>query len=368
VSRFTCLLLTVALFSGACNHPEPSPSVAPPEKHGPAQVAKWTPRPFPTDQVNLLAMGDWGSGGQEQRDVAQSISKYVSRTGLQFNGLLTCGDNFYVPLKDADDYHFQTLFEDMFDAKVINFPFYVSLGNHDYEKEKAKFELAYAANHPDSRWKLPSRWYRLDLPVEKPLVTILMLDSDKPRMTSDDWKAEMKWMDDELSKPRTTRWTIAAAHHPLFSNGAHGDNGVLQVQWGPIFKRHKLDFYICGHDHDIQHLELPNYKESFLLVGGGGASVRPMRLDQRGPFTKSTHGFADLNFTAEKATVRLIGPDAKPLHEFTRTREGVVEMKKTVPSDPAVPRTIKSITRGGEEPATPREATTRSATTRHVED
>ena len=222
MSRFTCLLLTVALFSGACNNPKPAASVEPAEQHGPAKVAKWAPRPFPTDQVNLLAMGDWGSGGQEQRDVAQSIAKYVSRTGLQFNGLLTCGDNFYVPLKDADDYHFQTLFEDMFDAKVINFPFYVSLGNHDFEKDKWKYELAYAANYPDSRWKLPSRWYRLDLPEEKPLVTILMLDGNytASRFSEADWQLERQWLSDQLDEvrppggPSRRTWVICCAHVP----------------------------------------------------------------------------------------------------------------------------------------------------------
>ncbi len=320
-------------------------------------------------EVNLLAMGDWGSNKPDQRMMAGTIAKYVKSEARQFDGMLLCGDNFYVPLANVFDPKWKSMFEDMYDRKVLNFPFYVALGNHDYRTDNYLVELAYAKANPDSRWKFPDRWYRLEFPNDRqPLVTVLMLDSDKDLLGQDKWQEELEWLTEQLSYPRRSKWLVAAAHHPLFSNGDHGDNGVLQHTWGPLFAEARLDFYICGHDHDIQHLELPNYKESFLLVGGGGASVRPMRLDQRGPFSKSTHGFADLNFTAEKATVRLIGPDAKPLHEFTRTREGVVEMKKTVPSDPAVPRTIKSITRGGEEPATPREATTRSATTRHVED
>jgi len=56
-------------------------------------------------------------------DVAKALAKYVEGTGTQFNGLLTLGDNFYVPLKDVEDYQFQSLFEDMFDAKRLNFPF-----------------------------------------------------------------------------------------------------------------------------------------------------------------------------------------------------------------------------------------------------
>jgi tartrate-resistant acid phosphatase type 5 len=343
VFKPTYLLLSIALlFCSACNNPKPSASVQPDKPHGKAVVAPWTQGPLPPDQVNLIAMGDWGSAGQEEKDVANSLAKYVSRTGLQFNALLTCGDNFYVPLKDADDYQFQAVFEDMFDAKRINFPFYATYGNHDYEKDKARIELAYAANHPDSRWKFPSRYYRLDLPVEKPLVTILMLDSNKPRMTPEQWAGEMKWIDEELSKPRTTKWTIAAAHHPLFSNGAHGDNGVLQVQWGPLFKKHKLDFYLCGHDHDMQQLQVPGWSTTFILAGGGGKKPTKMRRDQRGPFSRSMNGFTHLEINPDRVTVRFVtGPEAQIVHQIQRTPDGQVSMLVQGKSDKATTQPLK---------------------------
>jgi tartrate-resistant acid phosphatase type 5 len=289
-------------------------------------VAKWLPKPYPRDQVNFLAMGDWGSGGKEQKEVAKGLADYAEKQGVQFNGLLSLGDNFYVQLKDEEDYQFQSLFEDMFDAKRINFPFYAAFGNHDYEKNKNKIEMAYAARHPDSRWKIPSRWYRVDLPAERPLVTVLMLDSNKPQMSPDDWMAQTRWIDEQLSRPRGTRWTIACAHHPLFSNGAHGDNGVLQVHWGPIFKKHRLDFYVCGHDHDLQQLQMPEWTTSFILAGGGGKKPTKMRRDLRGPFSKSLNGFSHLAFFPDRAIVRFVLTDGNVIHQIQRTHDGQVTL------------------------------------------
>lgn len=329
----------------------------------------------PPAQVNFLSMGDWGQAGKTQRIVADNLARHVNTSGLKYEAMLTAGDNFYVPLLGIDDPKWQTMFEQMYDPAVLNFPFYVALGNHDYDlldknnpagPRKWQVEIEYAKANPQSRWKLPSRWYRLELPKENPLVTVLMLDSDRTLLGPELWKEELAWIAAELEKPRKTPWLIAVAHHPLFSNGDHGDVGPLQRELGPLFQQHGVDFFIAGHDHDLQHLEIDGYATSFLLVGGGGAGIRPMRNDVRGPFSRSVYGFADLQFTEERATVRYIsGTDGTVLHAFTRTKAGKVNVIQTTPSDRATPRTVRSITRPDAASAatTTRAATSRATTT-----
>ena len=304
--------------------------------------------------VSILAMGDWGSNTQKQRDVAATMGSYLKSSGRSFNAMLLCGDNFYVPLEGGiHDPKWRTMFEDLYGAETFNFPFYVSLGNHDYQIDRFLIEYAYSAANPQSRWKFPSRWYRVELPSpQNPLVTVIMLDSNLQNLGDPGWTEETKWLTKELAKPRTAPWLVAASHHPFFSNGDHGDIGPLREAWGPLFAKAGVDFVIAGHDHDLQHLQVEGYPESFLLVGGGGASVRPIRVDanKRGPFSKSTMGFADINFTPTTATARVVsGTDGSVLHEFTRTKDGKVDIVKAGDSDAATPRTVKSITRGGEE-------------------
>ncbi len=331
------LTLCIPLWGGCAKRIEPTTR--------PARIDRPLVTPVPNVEVNLLAMGDWGTGHDNQRRVTRVLSKYVRQSLDEFDGMLLCGDNFYPKLKGTDDPKWQTMFEQMYDPAVFNFPFFPSLGNHDYENGKDLIEMAYTFRHPDSRWRFPSRWYRVEVPSDQPLVTILMLDSNKGLLGDERWAEEMAWLRNELAKPRRTQWTICAAHHPLYSNGDHGDNGVLQREWGPLFDQYGVDFYICGHDHDLQHLQFEYHWPSFLLVGGGGAGTRAMRIDRRGPFSRSINGFAHLRFTPDHVDVRFIGPDGSVVHAARRKDDSVVTVMKSEGTDVAQPRTIKSITR-----------------------
>lgn len=166
-------------------------------------------------EVNLLAMGDWGSNASPQKKVATALSQYVEKSGKHFDGMLLAGDNFYTNLTSTTQPMWQTMFEQMYDPAVLNFPFYVSLGNHDYQNGKNWIELAYAKENPNSRWKMPSNYYRLDLPRDHPLVTILMLDSNRQIMGDADWNAESEWLKSELDKLCTTKWLLACASSAL---------------------------------------------------------------------------------------------------------------------------------------------------------
>jgi tartrate-resistant acid phosphatase type 5 len=361
------LVLSVVAFAipMACNHQDKTQTNAQATTTKPATkptskpvIAKWTPRPYPTDQVNLIIMGDFGNGKQTQKDNAKTMANYVEKIGVQFNATLTVGDNFYVKMKDVDDWQFQTVFEDMYDAKRLNFPYYATAGNHDFEKAdsnsgklKIDLEQDYSKLHPDSRWKYPARWYRVDFPegAKTPLLTALMLDSSKPRMTPAQWEEEKVWIDEQLAAT-PAKWKIACAHHPFFSNGSHGDNGVLQVEWGPIFRKHGLDMYVAGHDHDLQHLEIPGWPFSFVQAGGGGQPITDMRRDIRGPFSRKVYGFIHLQFTDDVAEVRYVGsPDAKIIHHFERQKEtGAVTTVTSTPVDKATTKPLKSLIGVGE--------------------
>ncbi len=268
--------------------------------------------------VQLLAMGDWGGQNMElQTKVARQMADFVRTEDWKLAGVLLAGDNFYTPLESIHDERWKTIFEEMYDSRRLNAPFYAVLGNHDYQYDKAAIELEYARANPHSRWKMPSKWYRVDIPVLNPMVTILMLDSNKSKLSASEWAAEKRWMEHELSKPRRAPWLVCVAHHPLFSSGSHADSETMQQEWGPLFKRYSVDLYIAGHDHDLQHIEIPGWRTTFLLVGGGGANTRDV-TDRHGPFARRSNGFAALSFGSRSLGVRLIGADGATLHQFKK--------------------------------------------------
>src|SRR4051812_33785155 len=95
-------------------------------------------------QVNLLAMGDWGSNDAGQKEVAGDLARYIQSANRDFDAMLLAGDNFYVTLEGGiRDAKWRTMFEDLYDANVFKFPFYVALGNHDYLADRFMTEFAY---------------------------------------------------------------------------------------------------------------------------------------------------------------------------------------------------------------------------------
>jgi hypothetical protein len=314
-------------------------------------VAKWQSGPFPADEVNLILFGDFGNGKPTQAQNAKTMAEYVAKTGTQFNGALTVGDNFYVKMRDVEDYQFQSVFEDVYDAKRLNFRFYASCGNHDWEKAgngktKMELELEWSAKHPDSRWTYPSRWHRVDFPqgAPEPLVTALLLESSMPRLTPAEWSSEKQWLEEQLASSKA-KWKICCAHHPFFSNGSHGDNGIMQLEWGPIFKKYNVDFYIAGHDHDLQHLEIPGWPFSFVQCGGGGQGYTDMRRDSRGPFSRKLYGFAHLQIKGDTAEVKYVSAkDGAVVHDFTRDKKtGHVTVISTTGRDKASTKPLKTL-------------------------
>ena len=274
------------------------------------------------DQVNLLAIGDWGADNSVQAAVASAMASYVERNQIKLDAVLLLGDNFYVKLSGVDDPQWNTLFEQMYDPKRLAVPFYAALGNHDYKDGKAPIELDRAKQNQKSRFKLPARWYRVDLPP----VILLALDSNRKELSEAQWTEQTKWLKTELSKPHAGRWTICFAHHPLFSDSVHGDDATLQSDWGPAFKRHKTDFYLCGHDHCLEHLQIPGWPTSFIVSGGGGQSRYEIERENRAKFARSDYGFVHLQFTADKARVNFLDRDGKSLHVFERDHTGNVKI------------------------------------------
>jgi tartrate-resistant acid phosphatase type 5 len=288
----------------------------------------------PSRRMDFLAMGDWGEDTAAQRQVAGAMARYIKTDKERFTTLLLLGDNFYFKLTGINDPRWQSVFEQVYDPKSLAMPFYACLGNHDYDGDNMSIELGYSRRHPESRFKLPAEWYRVDLPRDKPLVTVIMLDSNKDNISDVQWNRQIEWLKHELAGPRAA-WTICCAHHPLFSNGFFWGNGILQKDWGTLFQKYHVDFYLCGHEHNLEHLEIPGWTTSFMIAGGGGAHAHPLARDDRG-FSREAFGFVHFELTPDKAIVRYLGTDDKPMHEFSRNKAGQVRILETTPNSPRV--------------------------------
>jgi tartrate-resistant acid phosphatase type 5 len=292
----------------------------------------------------LLMVGDWGAeDAAAQSRVAKAMRTYVKEQSVNADALFMLGDNWYGPLRGGvKDKRWQVQFEEMYPKSVFDCPAYAIPGNHDYQRmpeSKVAAELEYAKTG-GTRWTMPSLWYSFQFPAKKPLLTVIALDSNMPsaegkwdRGTDYTLKPEqaaeqVAWLKAELEKPRTTPFTIAMGHHPIFSNGPHGDHKMLIRDWEPLLREHKVHMYLAGHDHDMQHLEFDGHPTSFVLSGGGGADLYNLKIAQaqRGPMAEKVYGFSELVVTPEMLTLRHLDERGRVIHSFTKRPDGAVSL------------------------------------------
>lgn len=296
--------------------------------------------------ADLLIVGDWGydDDNTAQSGVAAGMRQYVRQHGLKAQALLMLGDNWYGEL--AGGVHsprWQTQFEEMYPDEVFACPAYAIPGNHDYQRwpeSKVAAELEYArvgkTRVGPTRWTMPSLWYRFEFPTKNSLITFVALDSNMPfpdgsssrgrdfTLTPQQQAEQLAWLETELKRPRTTPFLVVMGHHPIYSDGKHGDHPVLVRDWDPLFCKYRVDLYLAGHDHDLQHLEFEGHPTSFFLSGGGGADLYDLKVDpsQRGPYAQRVYGFSHLSVTEKQMTLRHLDNKGHTLHAFSKTPEG----------------------------------------------
>lgn len=282
--------------------------------------------------LHLFAIGDFGTGNKSQAAVAGAMRAFRERAGISLHSLLLLGDNFYGGGKgslDADSPRWRTVFEDMYPARDFDCPCYAVLGNHDYDdiRDGEKAQLAYA-RRPGTRWRMPAKWYRVDVGVGPGRLTILALDSNavSNNRALAEYREQGAWLEEQLATDRGA-FTLVIAHHPVFSNGQLGDSVLLVRDWAPLLERHKVHVFLSGHEHDLQHLEFADRFTSYVISGGGGQGPRDLPPRERSAaFGRAINGFTHLQLANDVLTIAHHGLDGAVLHRFTKRPDGSVRV------------------------------------------
>jgi hypothetical protein len=69
--------------------------------------------------------------------------------------------------------------------------------------------------------------------------------------------------------------------------------------------KYHVQAYICGHEHDLQVIQRPGGKITY-LVSGTGAEHRPTGKTEGTLFSASAYGFMALSLRADSLQVRII--------------------------------------------------------------
>ena len=90
-------------------------------------------------------------------------------------------------------------------------------------------------------------------------------------------REQLDWLDADLARAeaKKARAIIAWTHDGPYSMGWHGDSAVAIRDVVPILERHHVSLMVSGHDHDYERGRRGNL--NYVVTGGGGAELRPLR-------------------------------------------------------------------------------------------
>lgn len=272
----------------------------------------------PEDGISFLAIGDFGRHGAfTQKEVARDMGAIAELVDLDFT--LSVGDNFYPSgVQSTADYQWISSYESIYTHHLLHEPWYVALGNHDYEgSTQAQIDYSKISR----RWEMPDRYFEKIIEIDDDnFLQLLIIDTnpmiekyrENPKKyleINQDTNAQLNWMKEKLSNTNPKiRWKIVVGHHPMYSGGKRKDyeeTEHIKNTLEPLFEKYNVDAYITGHEHDLQIIQRPNTKVVQFL-SGAGSELRETGVTSGTLFAESVPGFMAFTLTKDQLKVYVI--------------------------------------------------------------
>ncbi|MBF0172779.1 MAG: metallophosphoesterase [Magnetococcales bacterium] len=267
-----------------------------------------------TDRIVFFALGDQGTGNEDQHRVARAMEQVAARDG-GVDGVLLLGDNFYPDgVASVQDPQWQTKFETVYAGPMLaKVPFYATLGNHDV-RTNGEAQIDYARQRLGSkRWHMEGHHYFLDqgrTSGGQPLLRLVILDGQEKV------KRQEAFVHQAFSGTGVRPvWRWVASHYPLRSSGEHGNSKKLLKRLLPALQSQRVDLHLSGHDHHLEVLQPPG--EPLMVVSGGGGQ-RLYSLGEKSEWSKffaERFGFARIAATVATLAVTMFDDQGAVLHQ-----------------------------------------------------
>lgn len=262
----------------------------------------------------VYVIGDWGRKGEfRQKELADIMGAAARVVEPEF--IATTGDNFYPDgVGSISDPNWNYSFEDIYSDFSLNCDWYATLGNHDY-RGNVLAQIDYT--NISRRWNMPSRYYHKDVTTDEGTsVRFLFIDTNplndeyyerekyQPYVAGQDTVKQLVWMDSLLSDD--SDYKIVIGHHPIYSGGKRSnEENHVKKHINPILKKNRVDLYIAGHEHDLQHIKRED-EVTHHIISGAGSEIRPTDSIESTLFAKSIQGFLVMAIKKEGIRIQFI--------------------------------------------------------------
>ena len=249
------------------------------------------------EQLKFFVIADSGSGRVEQGDVAKAMEARCVAGG-PFDAILMLGDNVYPAgvTSTEDPMWEERIFHPYGSDCLGDLPIYAVLGNHDYKgNPAAQIEMTLV----NKRWYMPNRFYSQRFGS---LLTLIAFDSELSEFCFKDNFCTYDYMLKAV-KAYPATWTIVMSHHPLTSTSekGHGHQGGFREFFIKPVVCNRVDAWLAGHAHHMEHQMDPGCRLELFLSGGAGADLYPVEDTMKhAVYAESRHGFLELLVAKDK--------------------------------------------------------------------
>lgn len=268
--------------------------------------------------LNFIAIGDWGrSGESHQAEVAKQMGEWATTNPNNF--VISVGDNFYpAGVVSEHDPLWHYSFENIYTAHALQCNWYPILGNHDYGSDP---DAQVRYSKVSRRWNMPARYYSKEIKLgrTKDKVLFVFIDTNPfARDETEQTEQQLAWINETLANASAeVKWKIVVGHHPYFTVGpriTNYDTLAVRKILADTLKKHKVDMYLSGHDHSLQHLTPVGYTPQF--ISGAGSELTPVKSGvSYSRFEAAEHGFMYFSINKDRLRAKAIGETGNVLYE-----------------------------------------------------
>ena len=210
-----------------------------------------------------------------------------------------------------------TLFEQDTQQIRADYPYYLTTGNHDVDRECAVD--SYYFNYKDA----------------------LFISLKVPKFTDGLSIERYNWLKSIL-KNSDKRFKFVFFHNPPYSTGARGCNTVIRNQIGALLDSYRVDVVFNGHAHGYERFTVGNVK--YVVTGGGGGvphdfdsfnCTNPVEALQ---YSEETYNYLKVQVKTNSLTLEAFDTDGELIDNMTIVKPPV--KKKTIASAIEKPITI----------------------------
>jgi len=299
------------------------------------------------EDIHFVAIGDWGSGHTDQEEVAASIGEFCLLNRCDF--VISTGDNFYHDgVESPIDEKFDTRWKDMYShPSIAELNWYLTVGNHDHHYDHEWYQVEYSAFEP--RWRMPCLTHSFNVSTSATSAMFVLVDTVSIRDDKNEAAAMKELFESELVAAQDNDWKIAIGHFPCHSGGGYAGIASTQDEIEPILNAQNVDFYLSGHDHNLQHWSTRGDPSApdHIVTGAGGQNAygksdshvaeneaKGMNLEY---FTQH-YGFTFFSVSKTEMTVSFVGADGTVIYQFTRYKGPRPPTSPKPPTSPQPPQ------------------------------